>query len=172
MPYSCSIMWRITSFLLVAVLTATISGQSKSASGGDEACVAALSSFSVDPNLTPAPQLPNDLKRITLEYFSSGCYGRCPAFTLRLEENRAIWEGHAFVKKKGKSGTEDFGSVVCEVSAHVARRKHVRYARRLLPPHLSRWNLDYRYRWPRDFDSPASALIFEESLRVLHNNRR
>jgi hypothetical protein len=97
-------MWRIRCVVLVAVLTATISGQSKPDwQTRREACIAALSSFSVDPSVTQPPQLPNDLEGVPLEYFSSGCYGRCPAFKLRLEKNRASWEGHAFVKKKGKA---------------------------------------------------------------------
>jgi hypothetical protein len=27
----------------------------------------------------------------------------CPSFTLRIEKNKAIWDGHAFVRKKGKA---------------------------------------------------------------------
>jgi Domain of unknown function (DUF6438) len=104
MPYSCSIMKRVASLVLAAVLTATMSGQSKPDwQAKRESCVEALSSFSVDPSATEPPPLPNGLEGVTLEYFSSGCYGNCPAFKLRFEKNRATWEGHAFVKKKGKA---------------------------------------------------------------------
>jgi hypothetical protein len=106
-PYSCGAMWRIASVGLVAVLTATVSGQSKPDwQGQHEACIAALSSFAVDPIGTKPPELPTDLAGVTIEYVSSGCYGNCPAFTLKLEMGKAAWEGHAFVKKKGKAGKQ------------------------------------------------------------------
>ena len=102
--YSCTLMRRIVSVGLVGLLTATISGQSRpEGKTRREACVSALSSFAVDPAVTKSPLLPDDLKGVTIEYVSSGCYGRCPAFTLRLENSRAEWDGHAFVNKKGKA---------------------------------------------------------------------
>jgi hypothetical protein len=48
------------------------------------------------------PQFPDDFDGVALEFSSSGCYGNCPAFTMRIENNRAVWEGHAFVRKKKK----------------------------------------------------------------------
>ena len=122
-------MSRMMSAVLVVVLTATLSGQSKPDwHARREACVAALSSFAGDPGAMRQPQLPNDLEGVALEYSSSGCYGRCPAFTLRLERTRAAWEGHAYVKKKGKGGTADFGSAVSEVRTRLAGREHIRHA--------------------------------------------
>jgi hypothetical protein len=104
--YSCSAMWRIVAVGLVGVLTATISGQSKPDwQTRRETCITALSSFAVDPTGTK-PDLPDDLEGVTIEYVSSGCYGRCAAFTLRLEKNKAAWDGHAFVHKKGKAAKQ------------------------------------------------------------------
>lgn len=64
------------------------------------ACIATLSSFAVDPSMAKQPQFPDDLDGVTLEYSSSGCYGNCPAFKMRIENNRAVWEGRDFVRKK------------------------------------------------------------------------
>jgi len=102
--YSGSIVWRIVAVALVAVLTGTISSQSKPDwQAQREACITALSSFAVDPSVAKPPQLPEDLEGLSIEYVSSGCYGNCPAFTLRVEKNKAAWDGHAFVRKKGKA---------------------------------------------------------------------
>ena len=68
-----------------------------------EACIAALSSFAVDPSITNPPKLPDELQGVSVEFTASGCYGNCPAFTLRIEKNKAIWDGQAFVTKKGKA---------------------------------------------------------------------
>jgi hypothetical protein len=110
-------MERLTYVALVVVLTVMLSGQSKPDwQTRLEACVAALSSFAVDPAATPQPQIPKDLEGVTLQLNSSGCLGNCPSFTLRLEKNRAVWEGRAFVKKKGKAvrqiSEETFGKLV------------------------------------------------------------
>ena len=85
-------------------LSSAISGQSQpDQRARREACITALSSFAVDPKLTKPPDLPDDLQGVNIEYFESGCLGNCPAFTLRIEKDRAIWDGHAFVRKKGKA---------------------------------------------------------------------
>jgi TonB family protein len=68
-----------------------------------DACITTLSSFAVDPSAAKPPELPDELRDVSVEYTASGCYGRCPAFTLRIDKNKAAWDGHAFVKKKGKS---------------------------------------------------------------------
>jgi hypothetical protein len=60
-----------------------------------------LSSFAVDPKVTKPPDVPDDLEGVSIEYFASGCLGTCPSFTLHIEKDKAVWEGHAFVKKKG-----------------------------------------------------------------------
>ena len=97
-------MYRILSAGLLALITATISGQSKPDwQTRRESCVATLSSFAVDPAVTKPPELPDDLDGVKIKYFSSGCYGKCPAFALWLEKGKATWEGHAFVRKKGKA---------------------------------------------------------------------
>jgi hypothetical protein len=97
-------MNRILSLAFLVLLTATGSGQSKpDPEARHEICVATLSSFATDPSLTKPPDLPSDLDAVTIEYSSSGCYGNCPAFRLRIEKGKATWEGHAFVRKKGKA---------------------------------------------------------------------
>lgn len=97
-------MRRIVSVSLIAVLTSAISGQSQhDRRAQHEACIISLSSFAVDPKLTKPPDLPDDLQGVSIEYFESGCLGSCPSFTLRIEKNRAIWDGRAFVRKKGKA---------------------------------------------------------------------
>jgi hypothetical protein len=86
------------------MLTATTSGQSKPDwQARREACITALSSFAVDPSVAKPPQMPDDLEGMSIEYVASGCFGSCPAFTLHLDKNRVAWEGHAFVRKKGKA---------------------------------------------------------------------
>jgi len=67
-----------------------------------EACIDLLSGFPKDASTQPEPQYPADLNGITLEYFASGCYGRCPAFTLTIRKDSAEFVGHAWVRKKGK----------------------------------------------------------------------
>src|SRR5215469_13476951 len=97
-------MHRTVSVAPITVLAAAISGQSKPDRNAQrEACITSLSSFSVDPNITKPPDFPDDLQGVSIEYFESGCLGSCPSFTLRIEKNRAIWDGHAFVRKKGKA---------------------------------------------------------------------
>jgi hypothetical protein len=110
-------MTRILSLVLAVLLTAAISGQSKPDwQARRENCILALSSFAVDPAVAKPPEIPDGLEGVKIEYVSSGCYGTCPAFTLQLEKGKATWEGHAFVKKKGKAGKqiseEQFSGIV------------------------------------------------------------
>jgi len=104
--YSRAMLRCIWFLALVVLAVLPISGQSKpdSQKGQErrDACIATLSSFAVDPSNAKQPQFPDDLDGVTLEYSSSGCLGTCPAFTIRIENNRAVWEGHAFVRKKKK----------------------------------------------------------------------
>ena len=65
-------------------------------------CVASLSGFPRDAPLAPKPQYPTDMTDVTLEYLASGCYGKCPAFTLTINRKTAVFEGHAYVRAKGK----------------------------------------------------------------------
>jgi hypothetical protein len=65
-------------------------------------CIASLSGFPKDASLPPKPPYPIDMAGVTLEYFASGCYGKCPAFTLTISKDVAHFEGHAFVRAKGK----------------------------------------------------------------------
>ena len=134
--YSCSAMWRIVAVGLVGVLTTTISGQSKPDwQARREACITALSSFAIDPIGTKPPELPDDLEGVTIEYVSSG-HRRCPAFTLHLEKNKAGWDGHAFVHKKGKAAKQISDRQFCGLSTRMAGCEDVRYAQRLLPANL------------------------------------
>ncbi len=65
-------------------------------------CISSLSGFpSEGPLTTPVPY-PTTLEGVTIEYFESGCYGTCPAFTLRISKDFADWDGHAYVRAKGK----------------------------------------------------------------------
>jgi hypothetical protein len=102
--YSRAMLCRIWSLALVALAIVPISSQSKPVwQKGQErrdACIAGLSSFAVDPSMAKKPQFADDFDGVILEYSSSGCYGNCPAFKMRIENNRAVWEGHAFVRKK------------------------------------------------------------------------
>ena len=67
-----------------------------------DACVASLSGFPKDTSLHPKPQYPTDLTGVTLEYFASGCYGNCPAFTLTINNETAVFDGRTYVRAKGK----------------------------------------------------------------------
>jgi Domain of unknown function (DUF6438) len=64
--------------------------------------IASLSRFPTDTSPPPKPAYPIDLGDVTLEYFASGCYGSCPEFTLTISRNLARFDGHAFVRAKGK----------------------------------------------------------------------
>lgn len=67
-----------------------------------DACVALLSGFPKDDQAPPKPLYPTDTTGFTLEYFASGCYGNCPAFTLSISKETAVFEGHAYTRAKGK----------------------------------------------------------------------
>jgi hypothetical protein len=67
-----------------------------------DACITLLSGFPRDVPESPTPQYPTDTTDVTLEYFASGCYGACPAFTLRISNRTAVFEGHDYVRAKGK----------------------------------------------------------------------
>jgi hypothetical protein len=67
-----------------------------------DACVASLSGFPSDTPPTAKPQYPSDMAGVTLEYFASGCLGNCPAFTLTINNETAVFEGRAYVRTKGK----------------------------------------------------------------------
>jgi uncharacterized protein DUF6438 len=69
-------------------------------------CIASLSGFPKDAPLPPKPPYPIEPTGATLEYFASGCYGKCPAFTLAISKDIARFEGHAFVRAKGKRTTK------------------------------------------------------------------
>ena len=67
-----------------------------------DACIASLSGFPKDAPQPPKPLVPVDTTGVTLQYFASGCYGNCPAFTLTITEGTALFEGHDHVRAKGK----------------------------------------------------------------------
>ena len=67
-----------------------------------DACVASLSGFPKDTTTPEKPQYPTDMTGVTLEYFAAGCYGNCPAFTLTIDKETAVFEGHAYVRAKGR----------------------------------------------------------------------
>lgn len=65
-------------------------------------CVGLLSEFPKDTPLPLKPQYPTDVTGVSLEYFASGCYGNCPAFTLTINKETAVFEGRAYVRAKRK----------------------------------------------------------------------
>jgi Domain of unknown function (DUF6438) len=79
-------------------------GQSISGVRHDEKqeCISRLSGFSNEPTATASAPYPSNLDGVTIEYFASGCYGSCPAFTLRIGKAYADWDGHNYVRAKGK----------------------------------------------------------------------
>jgi len=67
-----------------------------------DACIASLSGFPKEVPAPPKPLYPTGATGVALEYFASGCYGNCPAFTLTISKETAVFEGHAYVRAKGK----------------------------------------------------------------------
>lgn len=65
-------------------------------------CIESLSGFPNADTPPAKPPYPVDLAGVTLTYFASGCYGNCPAFTLAVSKNTASFDGHAYVRAKGK----------------------------------------------------------------------
>jgi hypothetical protein len=82
-----------------------------------DACVASLSGFPKDTPTPAKPQYPTDMTGVTLEYFASGCYGNCPAFTLTINKETAVFEGRAYVRAKGKR-TANLSSQQLETLLH------------------------------------------------------
>src|SRR5277367_2988542 len=71
-----------------------------------DACIASISGFPKDTLAPPKPQYPAEMTGVRLEYFASGCYGKCPAFTLTIAKETATFEGHAYVRANGKRTTK------------------------------------------------------------------
>lgn len=65
-------------------------------------CIASLSGFPKDAILSPKPPYPSDANGVTVEYFVSGCLGKCPAFRLTITKDTARFEGYAYVRAKGE----------------------------------------------------------------------
>jgi hypothetical protein len=110
-------MRNFVCLILALSLPAAIAGQSKpDRQSRRETCIADLSSFAVDPSTVKPPLLPDDLNGIVINYFESGCFGNCPAFTMRIQKNKVEWDGHAYVRKKGKAekpiSSEEFKTLV------------------------------------------------------------
>jgi hypothetical protein len=96
---------RLTSSTLGVVTLIVLAGFGQSSPerrrvARDE-CIALLSGFPNDAPI-PKPPYPTDPSGVTLEYFTSGCYGNCPAFTLTISKGIARFDGHAYVRSKGK----------------------------------------------------------------------
>jgi hypothetical protein len=64
-------------------------------------CIASLSGFP-DGDTAVKTSIPADTNGFTLKYFASGCFGTCPAFTLTFSEGVARFEGHDYVRAKGR----------------------------------------------------------------------
>jgi hypothetical protein len=65
-------------------------------------CTASLSGFPKETVSQPKPLYPAELGGVTLEYFASGCYVSCPAFTLTISKNIVRFKGRAYVRAKGE----------------------------------------------------------------------
>lgn len=49
------------------------------------------------------PRLPQDLKNLNFELVRSGCFGRCPTYSIQIAGNGMItYEGKSFVEVKGQ----------------------------------------------------------------------
>jgi Domain of unknown function (DUF6438) len=77
------------------------SSQAPQRNTADE-CIASLSGFPKETSPPPRPAYLEELGDVTLEYFASGCYGSCPAFTLTISKNIARFKGRAYVRAKGE----------------------------------------------------------------------
>lgn len=77
------------------------SSQAPQRNSADE-CIASLSGFPRETVSSQKPSYPEELGAVTLEYFASGCYGSCPAFTLTINKNNARFKGRAYVRAKGE----------------------------------------------------------------------
>ena len=97
---------RFTAATLGVTSLMTLSSFSQSSTSARQdarkECIASLSGFRTDASLHSTPPYPADLNGITLEYIETGCYGSCPAFTLVISKDGARFDGHAYVRAKGK----------------------------------------------------------------------
>jgi hypothetical protein len=97
---------RLTPAILGAVFLIVLTnlGQSspEARRNAQDECIASLSGFPKGASLPPKPTYPVDTTAVTLAYFASGCLGECPAFTLTISKDIARFDGHAFVRAKGK----------------------------------------------------------------------
>jgi Domain of unknown function (DUF6438) len=89
----------VVSLIIFAILGLQVPDASQDAR---DACVALLSGFPKDAPAPSKPEYPTDTTDFTLQYFASGCYGNCPAFTLTITKETVVFEGHAHVRAKGK----------------------------------------------------------------------
>ncbi|MGE0405226.1 MAG: DUF6438 domain-containing protein [Candidatus Korobacteraceae bacterium] len=67
-----------------------------------ERCIALLSSYKTNPESAVETPFPEDLSKVKLEFFATGCHGTCAAFTMTLTRGKVEFDGHNFVKAKGK----------------------------------------------------------------------
>src|SRR5215475_16113513 len=64
-------------------------------------CINSFSGFPKKMPSRPRLQYPIDLTGVTLEYVEFGCYGSCPAFTLTISKDTAVFQGRAYVRARG-----------------------------------------------------------------------
>jgi hypothetical protein len=86
---------------VVSVLSTFGESSQESRRNTADECIVSLSGFPKETSPLPKPSYPVDLGDVTLEYFASGCYGSCPAFTLTINKNIARFKGRAYVRAKG-----------------------------------------------------------------------
>jgi len=99
---------RLTPIVLALVLMsfAEACGQSKSNTPWAEQkreCISHLSGFPTENPAKTAPLYPLSLDGVTIEYFASGCFGSCPAFTLRISKDSTDWKGDALCAPKART---------------------------------------------------------------------
>jgi len=67
-----------------------------------KACLESLSGFPSELATVAEPPFPADFQDVTIVYFESGCFGKCPSFKMTMRDGAAEFEGHAYVRAKGK----------------------------------------------------------------------
>jgi Domain of unknown function (DUF6438) len=93
------------SFLIaaIAVLVSLLAMSQSANTDMDHAgCIRSLSGYPPELAKAPVPKRPSTLKDVSLVYFESGCLGTCPSFRMTMRPTGVVFEGHGYVRAKGK----------------------------------------------------------------------